>query len=130
MRAVDTNILIRLMIADDEDQLVAAEKIVSLPFLILPTVIMETVWVLTSNYRLTRYETVDRLQRVLGMASATLVSAEAVFFALEQFEQGADFADMLHVALAADATGTSFATFDQGIAKRSNSLPIPIEILM
>jgi predicted nucleic-acid-binding protein len=129
MRAVDTNILVRLIVADDLAQATAAEEVVSSPFLLMPTVIMETVWVLTSNYRLTRPETADRLRRVMGLPTAELVSEDALFLALEQFEQGADFADMLHITLAAQASGTSFATFDHGIRKRSSSLPIPIETL-
>ncbi len=129
MRAVDTNILIRLIVADDDKQVPVAETMISSPFLILPTVIMETVWVLTSNYRLKRSETAERLRRILGLATATLIAADAIFSALEQFEQGADFADMLHIALAAQASATSFATFDKSIIKRSLNTPIPLETL-
>ncbi len=129
MRAVDTNVLIRLLIADDDAQLATAEQIISTQFLILPTVVMETVWVLTSNFRLSRAETADRLRRVLGVTTAILISEDAIFSALRQFEEGADFADMLHIALAAQASGTSFATFDQGIAKHSTKIQIPIETL-
>jgi predicted nucleic-acid-binding protein len=129
MRAVDTNVLIRLLVADDDTQLAIAEEIISAQFLVLPTVIMETVWVLTSNYRLSRADTADRLRRVLGVATATLISEEAIFSALEQFERGADFADMLHIALAAQALANSFATFDQGIAKNAINTPIPVETL-
>ena len=129
MRAVDTNILIRLLVVDDDAQLAIAETIISTPFMVLPTVVMETVWVLTSNYRLSRADTADRLRRVLGIANAVLISEEAIFSALEQFEKGADFADMLHIALAAQALGTSFATFDQSIAKHSTKIIIPIETL-
>lgn len=129
MRAVDTNVLIRLLIADDEAQLATAEQIISTQFLVLPTVVMETVWVLTSNFRLSRAETADRLRRVLGVTTAILISEDAIFSALGQFEEGADFADMLHIALAAQASGTSFATFDQGIVKHSTKIQIPIETL-
>jgi predicted nucleic-acid-binding protein len=66
MRAADTNILVRLIVADDLAQATAAEEVVSSPFLPMPTVIIETVWVMTSNYRLTRPDTADRLRRVMG----------------------------------------------------------------
>jgi predicted nucleic acid-binding protein len=129
VRAIDTNILVRLATGDDSAQHLIATRILEEPFILLPTVLMETIWVLQSRYRMTCGVICERLRRLTGHPMTENVAGEAVVWALEQFEHGADFADMLHIALAAQASGTRFATFDQGIAKRSNSLPISIEIL-
>lgn len=53
----------------------------------------------------------------------------AVLAALEAFDKGLDFADALHVARSSRAS--SFATFDQKLAKRAKGLALapPVELL-
>ncbi len=129
MRAVDTNVLVRLIAADDEAQLKTAHKLLEEPFLILPTVVLEAVWVLSNVYRLPRSMIVDRLTTILGYSLASVVSGEALNWTLVHFLEGADFADMLHVALAADAEASSFATFDKSLASAAGDASLVIETL-
>ena len=116
MRALDTNIIVRLVARDDGAQVASAEALLSAPFLILPTVILEAVWVLRTTYALSPSEIVDRLGRVLGNEYAVVQSGRAILWAFRRYCEGADFADMLHIALANEAEAKSFATFDRRMA--------------
>ena len=52
MRAVDTNVLVRLLTRDDARQVVAAEEFIAQGAWVAHIVLVETVWVLTSVYEL------------------------------------------------------------------------------
>src|SRR5260221_10959468 len=54
MRAVDTNVLVRLLTRDDRAQLAAAEDFVSSGAWVSHVVLVETIWVLESVYALPR----------------------------------------------------------------------------
>ena len=128
MRAIDTNIVIRLIVRDEPGQLAIAENFMQMPYMLLPTVIMEVIWVLESRYRLAPKDVAERLAPLLGNRHAFIVSVGSVEWALAQYAQGADFADALHLALAAEVQATAFTTFDKGLSKISTP-PIPIETL-
>jgi predicted nucleic-acid-binding protein len=129
MRAVDTNICVRVLVRDDERQFERAKAILAEPFILLPTVLIEVFWVLRSNYQLDRKTINERMTRLLGNERASIVAEESVAWAMEQFRQGADFADALHVALASDAGAITFATFEKQLTKLEHaSLQIEIAI--
>ena len=52
MRAVDTNVLIRLLTRDDAKQVLAAEEFIARGAWVSQIVLMEAVWVLDSVYGL------------------------------------------------------------------------------
>ena len=56
MRAVDTNVLVRLIVRDDSEQVGVAGAFVAQGAWIALLVLAETVWVLESVYRLTRQQ--------------------------------------------------------------------------
>jgi predicted nucleic-acid-binding protein len=115
VRVLDTNVFVRLFAKDDERQLKTAAALLQEPFVVLPTILVELLWVLGSRYKLDRGRIADQLRAILGMPAANVVSPQAVEWALDRFEKGADFADMLHFALAEELEATSFATFDKRI---------------
>ena len=129
MRAVDTNVLVRLIADDDTVQVGIAERLTLEPFIILPTVVLETVWVLEKTYRMPPIEVSGRLGVLLGNVNAIVVSGGAIEWAFARYEAGADFADALHIALARDANADRFATFDRGIAKSISETPVELETL-
>lgn len=129
MRAIDTNVLVRLVTADDAAQLEIARAILDEPLLLLPTVVMETIWVLGSVYRLPRSMIAERLRRIFGYDLAHVTNGGEISWALDRFEAGADFADMLHLALAAHAGAKSFATFDRNLDKAAGGQGLVVEIL-
>jgi predicted nucleic-acid-binding protein len=129
MRAVDTNIVVRLLARDNDDQLAIAEKLIGEPFLILPTVILEAVWVLQVTYKVSRSELALKLNDLLGNSNAILVSGDALKQAVDDYAIGGDFGDSLHLALAGEADAASFATFDKKLAKSRQQSSIQIETL-
>jgi predicted nucleic-acid-binding protein len=129
MRAIDTNVLVRLVTRDDPVQEAIARKIIDRPFMLLPSVLMEAEWVLRSTYGLPRSMIADGLEMLLGHEMAAIINSDAVAFAVAAYRDGADLADMLHIALAADAGAESLVTFDKRVRKIGALSPIPIETL-
>ena len=117
MRAIDTNILVRLIARDDADQSGIADAILAAgDVVLLPTVLLEAEWVLRSRYALPRDAIASRLSAVCGQDNVTVVSAQAVAMALSAYADKGDFADLLHYALATEVGAAAFATFDQSFA--------------
>jgi predicted nucleic-acid-binding protein len=129
MRAIDTNIVVRLAARDDQAQLAIAQEIVSAQFLLIPSVVLEAVWTLNSVYGFSRNRIAEEIGKIVALETALVVSGEAMEWALERFVQGADFADMLHAILAWSHGATSFVTFDREVAKSVSDAQIQIETL-
>ena len=124
MIALDTNVLVRFLVADDADQNARAVALVqrtidadSVLFL-SDIVVAETVWVLSRSYRFTRSEIAAILHRLLAAQHLVLGARERVARALHRFETGrGDFADYL---IAEDATAIGadrVATFDRALLR-------------
>jgi predicted nucleic-acid-binding protein len=116
MRAVDTNVLVRLLMRDEQAQFDRVTAMFSAGGLCaMPTVILETEWVLRRVYRLRRAEVALGLRGLLRLPGLSVEPADVVALALDWFEQGMDFADALHLASARHWEG--FATFDRDLIK-------------
>jgi len=120
--AVDTNVLVRLLVNDDEAQagkarrLFQAQADVDASIWIADTVLVETAWTLTRAYSRPRADLVLALRALASHATAALESPEAVRLAIDSYERGpADFADCLLCAKALQAGCDSVATFDRGM---------------
>ena len=94
---------------------------------VVPTVLLELVWVLASGAKWSRARIVAAVGDLLTIATLTVVDREAVEWAVERFATGADFADMLHLALSGEAA--AFATFDQNIARFADTAVVAVETL-
>jgi predicted nucleic-acid-binding protein len=116
MRALDTNVLVRLLLADDLAQLNAAKKLLSQAqeFTSPITVIQELVWVLEANDY-----TVAQVQHALDLLLCLPNFKPAHWTELRQaliwYGEGMDFADALHLALRDSAK--QLLTFDKGFIK-------------
>jgi predicted nucleic-acid-binding protein len=129
VRAVDTNILVRLVARDDHEQARAADGIIAGgEVLVLPSVLLETEWVLRSRYAMPRDEIATRLSAVCGQEGVTVASEGAILAALTAYADAGDFADLLHFALASEAGATAFITFDRGFAG-VDQVPLELEII-
>lgn len=118
MTALDTNVLVRLVVADDAAQARrAAEVMRAGPVRVSKTVILETAWVLAFTYDLDRRAIADAFRMLLALASAEVEDRDAVVRALRWFEDGLDFADALH--LASIGSAVSLTTFDRPFARRA-----------
>lgn len=128
MAALDTNVLVRLLVQDDPAQMAAARKLVRKTIsvgemLFVPvTVALELEWVLRSNFGFTKPAVVQTLSQLLGSVELSFESEGAVEVALVLYSQGtADFSDCLHAALAYDAGETPLWTFDRAASKVSGA---------
>ncbi len=124
MPALDTNVLVRYVVQDDSAQLAAAKRLISRLVtegrsLFVPvTVALELEWVLRSSYGYAKADVVEVLAGLLSAAELVFESERAMEVALQLYrEASADFADCLHIALAAQAGEQPLWTFDKGAAK-------------
>jgi len=123
--AIDTNVLVRLLVRDDEAQFNAAIQLVEQaeaagqPLLIVLGALLETEWVLRSRYRLDKPAIASTFARLLEVDGLVFEHEPTVEEALYIWTQhpSADFADCLHNARAAQLGRTRFVTFDAGAAK-------------
>jgi predicted nucleic acid-binding protein len=125
--AVDTHVVVRLLVADDEPQAARARRLFEAGEVwIGVTVLLEAAWVLTSVYELTTAEAASALRRLLGLPNVGVENAGLVSAALDASQHGLDFADALHLLRAPD--GAEFATFDRILAKGGRKLR-PVRLL-
>jgi predicted nucleic-acid-binding protein len=118
MAALDTNVVVRLIIGDDAAQARVAEALVaSEPCTVAPSVLMECVWVLRASYRLDATLIASCVRDLLALENIDALDPVLTQQALQGYEAGLDFADALHAAQRRD--GDRFATFDRQFARRA-----------
>jgi predicted nucleic-acid-binding protein len=119
MRAVDTNVVLRLVVRDDPSQVEMAEEFVSKGAWISQLVLAETAWVLKSFYGLRPEQIATAVEMLLNHEQLTVQHAEVVADALEQFRkrQASDFIDYLLVEVARKGGNLPLGTFDRNLAR-------------
>lgn len=129
MKAVDTNVPLRLVTGDDPAQEAVARKLVENDgILISLTVLIETEWVLRSYYRWPRARIADALDALASLDGVEFERAQSALWAIDRFRAGADLADMVHLLVQGVSDG--FATFDADLAPAAGeSSPLPVETL-
>ena len=116
MIALDTNVLVRVVTADDPEQLEAALVVMRSEALwICKTVLLETEWVLRYTYKLRRAVILAAFGKLLGLPTLQVEQRGSVLQALSLYERGMDFADALHLTSSGEAE--RFATFDRELAE-------------
>jgi len=119
MRAVDTNVLVRLLTRDDPKQLAAAESFVQVGAWISHLVLMEAVWVLDVVYRVKPEQIATGIEMLLDHQQLVVQDAETVKTAVAQYRKHPrlGFSDCLILAVAHRAGHTPLGTFDRGLSK-------------
>jgi len=122
MIALDTNVVVRFLIRDDNpaQSVRAAEAFQSDRVFIARTVILETAWVLAFTFGFARAEVVGALRLLGGLPNVEIEDASAVARALDWASAGLDLADALH--LVATPPGAAFVTFDRALSRRSAAI--------
>lgn len=123
--AVDTNVLVRLLVRDDDVQHEAARRLVGEaaaaeePVLIVLCALLETEWVLRHRYRLDKASIAGVFTALLESADVEFEHPPTVEEALYVWAQhpAADFADCLLTARAAHLGRDRFMSFDLGAAR-------------
>ena len=118
MRAVDTNILVRLVACDDAGQAGSAEKFIAGGAWVSHLVLAETVWVLDAVYERSAEQISAALEMLLNHKELTLQDADVVSSALEHFRKrpALGFSDCLVVEIARKAGHMPLGTFDKDLA--------------
>ena len=119
MRAIDTNVLVRLLARDDVKQVAAAERFVEGGVWVSHLVLMEVTWVLDSVYDLAPAAIATAIEMLLGHQSITLEKAEVVAAAVAQFRKrpALGFSDCLIVEVARKAGHIPVGTFDRELGR-------------
>lgn len=128
MRALDTNILLRLILNDDTIQGALARRIVAEPFFVGTGVLLETAWVLRSSYGQPRELIAATLSALLDIPTSNFADEAGLRWAIDRYRNhGADIADMLHIVVARGSS--TFASFEKHLAKKAgDASPTPIEL--
>ena len=119
MRAVDTNVLVRLATRDDAQQTAAAEAFVAAGAWVSQIVLVEAMWVLVSVYDLGPEKIATAVEMLLNHRDLTIQDADTVEAALGQFRKrpALGFSDCLILEVARDAGHVPLGTFDRGLGK-------------
>ncbi len=119
MRAVDTNVLVRLATRDDAKQVAVAEAFVARGAWVPHLVLAEAMWVLTSVYDRDAEEIATAVEMLLNHQHLTLQDSEAVAAALASFRRrpALGFSDCLVLEVARKAGHLPLGTFDRDFSK-------------
>jgi predicted nucleic-acid-binding protein len=118
VRAIDTNVIIRLLTADDPVQAEAARRIIEAGDIFVGvTVLLEAEWVLRAAYGFGADDIAGALRGLAGLPGVTIEETGAVAVALEWMTKGMDFADALHLVRSEHCS--AFVTFDRKLASRA-----------
>ncbi|SPE36864.1 conserved hypothetical protein [Candidatus Sulfopaludibacter sp. SbA3] len=119
MRAVDTNVLLRLITRDNAAQAASADAYIGKGAWVPVLAIAEVIWVLRSVYKRTAAEQAAVIEVLLNHEDLTLQDSDAVAAALDSFRSRPvlGFSDCLMVELARKAGHLPLGTFDRALAR-------------
>lgn len=119
MRAVDTNLIVRLIVRDDANQAAAADTFIAKGAWVSHLVLAEALWVLESVYGLEAPQLAVVVDMLLEHEDLTVQDADVVEAALRDFRRkpSPGFSDCLLVAVARKASHVPVGTFDRRMAK-------------
>jgi predicted nucleic-acid-binding protein len=128
MRAVDTNVLVRLVVGDDARQARAAEAFVREGAWVSQLVLVETTSVLESVYELGAEQLATALDMLLNHQTLTVEESETVTRALALFRDrpALGFSDCLVLEVARAAGHLPLGTFDRDLASREGAARIEV----
>lgn len=121
MRAVDTNVLVRLVTHDEPAQGVRAMRFFENHDVFIPkTALLELEWVLRYSYLLDAAAIADAMLALLDTKRVTAEDERTVREAIALFNGGMDFADALHLTSA--TTCSDLATFDKAFINKAKKI--------
>lgn len=119
MRAVDTNVLVRLLARDDADQAAAAEAFVAGGAWVSHVVLVEPIWVLESVYEVDARGRAKAVEMLLNHRELTVQDPDVVERALGHFRKrpSLGFSDCLVLEAARKAGHGPLGTFDRDLGR-------------
>jgi predicted nucleic-acid-binding protein len=123
--ALDTNVLARWILLDDDDQTPIARRLLAEPCWLSWTVLLETAWLLASRAKLARSQIAEILDTVIAMPTVHVDRRDNLHWALERYRAGGDIADMFHIASSGPVS--AFISFEKHMARKAGpSSPVPV----
>jgi predicted nucleic-acid-binding protein len=122
VRAIDTNVLVRLITRDDAAQVAAAEAFVESGAWVSHLALAEAMRVLTAVYELDAPAIAIAIDMLLNHAALALEEPEVVSNALQHFRRlpALGFSDCLLLEIARNAGHLPLGTFDRALSKVSD----------
>ena len=119
MRAVDTNVLVRLVVRDSPEQVRLAESFIASGAWVAHLVLADAMRVLDAVYNRTPEQIAGAIDMLLNHRDLAIQDAEVVTAALEHFRKrpALGFSDCLVLEIARKAGHTPLGTFDRDLAK-------------
>jgi predicted nucleic-acid-binding protein len=119
MRAIDTNVLVRLLTRDDEKQARAAEAFIEKGAWVSHLVLAETTWVLSAAYGLEHPAIAAAIEMLLNHASLAVQDPDVVVSALAHYrcKPALGFSDCLVLEIARKAGHLPLGTFDRSLSR-------------
>lgn len=118
MLAIDTNVLVRLLVSDNPAQSKGSQKLFASEDIFIPdTVLLETEWVLRAAFDLSPADICTAFRRICGLHNVTVSDGQLIAQVVDWHEAGFDFADAFHLALSKEQD--SLKTFDAGFIKNA-----------
>jgi predicted nucleic-acid-binding protein len=119
MRAVDTNVVVRLVVRDEAKQVLAAEEFIAKGAWVSHLVLAETVWVLDAVYDLSAEQIALAVDMLLNHRELAVQDPDVATSALERFRKhpALGFSDCLIVEIARKSGHLPLGTFDRDLAK-------------
>jgi predicted nucleic-acid-binding protein len=117
MRAVDTNVLVRLMTRDDARQVALAEAFVAKGAWVPLLAVAEATWVLASVYDCRPEDIATAVEMLLSHQQLTVQDSETVAAAVARFRRRpkVGFSDCLMLEVARKAGHVPLGTFDRAL---------------
>lgn len=126
MRAVDANVLVRILARDDPAQVESAESFIKDGAWVSLLVLAETVWTLVSKYGQRAADIEHAVSMLMKHEQLTIQDTQTVEGALVIFrnQKAAGFVDCLILALARKHGYLSLGTFDPSLGKLPGAQPL------
>lgn len=120
MVAIDTNVLVRLLVGDHAAQAKASRKLFAAEEIFIPdTVLLETEWVLRAAFGLAPGDICTAFRRVCGLRNVTVSDGRLVARVIDWHEAGFEFSGAFHLALSKDQE--VLKTFDAGFIRTART---------
>ncbi len=126
MRAIDTNILVRLLTRDDIPQTRSAEAFIAKGAWVSVLALAEAIWVLGSVYELSSFDQAKAVEMLLKHRQLSIQDPDAVEAALALFrvKPSLGFSDCLMLEIARKSGHLPLGTFDRTLGRIDGALKI------
>lgn len=133
MPGLDTNVLVRWLVEDDDRQTLRAQKLFEAarssqaPLFVPVTVMLELEWVLRSRYQFDKAIVLGAFNALLETRELEFQDEAALERAMHLYRSGlAEFADCVHAGICAAAGRAPMWTFDERAARLPGVEQLPM----